>query len=113
MLCFCCSQGLKDWEDDDEPWTEHARWSPNCSYVLLSKGKGFVEEACGMKNDVPKISQEARIPKISLEITNDMKFTYFMYNSQELSKLIADHKGASLLENNFKVNSTKRYISYC
>lgn len=61
MLCFCCSQGLKDWEDDDEPWTEHARWSPTCSYVLLSKGKDFVDKARGVKNDVAKINQEARI----------------------------------------------------
>lgn len=58
MLCFSCSQGLKDWEDDDEPWTEHARWSPNCSYVLLSKGKNFVDEACGVKNVASTINQE-------------------------------------------------------
>lgn len=61
MLCFCCSQGLKDWEDDDEPWTEHARWSPTCTYVLLSKGKDFVDKACGVKKDVANIKQEARI----------------------------------------------------
>ncbi|XP_050525793.1 baculoviral IAP repeat-containing protein 2-like isoform X2 [Daktulosphaira vitifoliae] len=84
MLCFCCSQGLKDWEDDDEPWTEHARWSPNCSYVLLSKGKTFVDEACGKKNQIPTIDQE------------------------ELSKFIANHKDNSILESNIKVNSIKR-----
>lgn len=44
MLCFYCSQGLKDWEDDDEPWTEHAKWSCKCSYLLLSKGKKFVDQ---------------------------------------------------------------------
>jgi len=48
MLCYYCSQGLKDWEDNDEPWTEHARWSKSCSYVLLNKGKNFVDEACGV-----------------------------------------------------------------
>lgn len=58
MLCFCCSQGLKDWEDEDEAWTEHARWSPACSYVLLSKGKNFVDEACGVRNEVTKINHE-------------------------------------------------------
>jgi len=65
MLCFCCSQGLKDWEDEDEPWTEHARWSPTCSYVLLSKGKSFVDAACGVKNDVPKINQEVLITLVT------------------------------------------------
>lgn len=67
MLCFCCSQGLKDWEDDDEPWTEHARWSPTCSYVLLSKGKHFVDKACGVRDEVPKINQEARILVFTVE----------------------------------------------
>jgi len=56
MLCFYCSQGLKDWEENDEPWTEHARWSKNCSYMLLNKGKNFVDKACGMKGNTPKFN---------------------------------------------------------
>jgi len=48
MICYYCNQGLKDWEDNDEPWTEHARWSETCSYVLLNKGKNFVDKACGV-----------------------------------------------------------------
>lgn len=107
MLCFCCSQGLKDWEDDDEPWTEHARWSPNCSYVLLSKGKSFVEEACGVRSDVPKINQEARI---YLTIFEKKLETNFVINLQELYKLISDHKDDSIPENNIKVISAKRYV---
>lgn len=68
MLCFYCGQGLKDWEDNDEPWTEHAKWSPNCSYLLLSKGKNFVHEACGLKNDIPKLSKEVSIFFINFEV---------------------------------------------
>ncbi|VVC24367.1 Hypothetical protein CINCED_3A022001 [Cinara cedri] len=80
MICFCCSQGLKDWEDDDEPWTEHAKWSPTCTYVLLSKGKYFVDLARGL------------IP-----------------NQKELSKMIANNEDLSILENNnIKVNLTRR-----
>ncbi|XP_025190216.1 baculoviral IAP repeat-containing protein 2-like isoform X2 [Melanaphis sacchari] len=88
MLCYYCSQGLKDWEDDDEPWTEHARWSSTCSYVLLNKGKNFVDKACGVKSsDISK------------------------FNTKELFKLIAEHKDTtSILENNMKVNSTKRKL---
>lgn len=59
VSCFYCNKGLKDWEDEDEPWTEHARWSPKCNYVLLSKGKHFVDAVCGVKNDIPtKIKEE-------------------------------------------------------
>lgn len=58
MLCFYCGQGLRDWEDDDDPWIEHGRWSPTCSYVLLSKGKQFVDETCIMRDEVSKNNQE-------------------------------------------------------
>ena len=41
--CFYCGGGLKNWEPDDDPWVEHARWFKDCPYLLTSKGKGFVE----------------------------------------------------------------------
>lgn len=41
--CFCCDGGLKDWEEDDIPWEQHARWFNRCAYVLLVKGKQFVQ----------------------------------------------------------------------
>lgn len=48
--CFYCDGGLKDWEEDDVPWEQHARWFSRCAYVLLVKGKQFVQmvitEAC-------------------------------------------------------------------
>lgn len=49
-ICFHCGGGLKDWEESDEPWVEHARWFSKCSYVLMVKGKDFVDEVCGRKN---------------------------------------------------------------
>lgn len=51
MLCYCCNQGLKDWESQDNPWLEHARWSPNCSYVLLMLGKKCVARICSEGNN--------------------------------------------------------------
>ncbi|VVC29531.1 Zinc finger, RING-type,Zinc finger, RING/FYVE/PHD-type,BIR repeat [Cinara cedri] len=83
--CFYCSQGLIDWEDDDEPWTEHARFSPNCIFLLLSKGRDFVDKVYRLKNSRQSINQE------------------------ELSKSIADHEDGSFLENsNIKTHPTER-----
>ncbi|KAK9502250.1 hypothetical protein O3M35_011054 [Rhynocoris fuscipes] len=48
-ICYHCGGGLKDWEETDEPWVEHARWFSKCPYVLLVKGKEFVDEVCGHK----------------------------------------------------------------
>lgn len=66
MSCFCCSQIIKDWEDDDEPWTTHAKWSPTCSYLLLSKGKLFINGADALKSGT--IDLEASIHNFVFKI---------------------------------------------
>lgn len=43
VQCFFCDGGLKGWDPTDQPWTEHARWFPKCSFLLLKKGQDFVQ----------------------------------------------------------------------
>ncbi|XP_047524934.1 death-associated inhibitor of apoptosis 2-like isoform X1 [Pieris napi] len=45
VRCFYCDGGLGKWEAGDIPWREHARWFPQCGYVLLMKGQQFVDTA--------------------------------------------------------------------
>ncbi|KAH3712508.1 baculoviral IAP repeat-containing protein 3-like isoform X2 [Dreissena polymorpha] len=40
--CFHCGIGLRHWSQDDDPWVEHARFSPNCDFLLNMKGQEFV-----------------------------------------------------------------------
>nr|BDT61650.1 MAG: baculoviral IAP repeat-containing protein [Marsupenaeus japonicus endogenous nimavirus] len=42
VQCFHCGGGLRNWEMDDDPWELHAKWYPNCNYVLLKKGESFI-----------------------------------------------------------------------
>ncbi|XP_078322302.1 baculoviral IAP repeat-containing protein 8-like [Crassostrea virginica] len=42
VVCFYCGQGLHEWDVEDEPWGEHARWSPDCPFLLNIKGPEFV-----------------------------------------------------------------------
>ncbi|KAK3585156.1 hypothetical protein CHS0354_034288 [Potamilus streckersoni] len=42
VRCFFCGGGLRSWEEGDDPWEEHARWYPDCSFLKTCKGKGFV-----------------------------------------------------------------------
>ena len=42
LLCFSCGGGLKDWTPKDTPWYEHARWFPRCQYLILKRGKEFI-----------------------------------------------------------------------
>ncbi|XP_063408069.1 baculoviral IAP repeat-containing protein 3-like [Mytilus trossulus] len=41
--CFFCGGGLRNWETGDDPWVEHARWFPKCSYLRQNKGDRFIK----------------------------------------------------------------------
>ncbi|KAL3881722.1 hypothetical protein ACJMK2_028122 [Sinanodonta woodiana] len=43
VRCFSCDGGLKNWEPEDDPWIEHARWFPNCDYLRHVKGDEFIQ----------------------------------------------------------------------
>ncbi|XP_068144797.1 death-associated inhibitor of apoptosis 2 [Drosophila tropicalis] len=53
VRCFHCDIGLRSWEKEDEPWHEHAKWSPKCQFLLLAKGPNFVHEVI----NPPAVSQ--------------------------------------------------------
>ncbi|AGR57007.1 IAP-3 [Choristoneura occidentalis alphabaculovirus] len=42
--CFYCDGGLNDWEQDDEPWQQHALYFRHCAYVLFVKGRDYVQK---------------------------------------------------------------------
>ncbi|KAL5010195.1 hypothetical protein ScPMuIL_012500 [Solemya velum] len=44
VRCFFCGGGLRNWEDGDNPWVEHARWYPRCAFVKQCKGESFIKD---------------------------------------------------------------------
>lgn len=48
-VCFHCGGGLRDWEETDDPWVEHAAWFPKCTHVVLIKGPKFIEDCRQLK----------------------------------------------------------------
>lgn len=44
VKCFFCDGGLCNWEANDEPWTEHARWFPDCGFLKQVKGMTFIQK---------------------------------------------------------------------
>ncbi|XP_011876982.1 PREDICTED: baculoviral IAP repeat-containing protein 7-B-like [Vollenhovia emeryi] len=48
-LCYHCGGGLRDWEPQDDPWIEHAKWFEYCPYLVLTKGTEFVSNITGRK----------------------------------------------------------------
>ncbi|KAJ8314648.1 hypothetical protein KUTeg_006798 [Tegillarca granosa] len=51
VYCFFCGQGLKSWDPEDEPWIEHAKWSPKCKFVHDVHGKDFVTKIQNSKSN--------------------------------------------------------------
>ncbi|KAK3590332.1 hypothetical protein CHS0354_011852 [Potamilus streckersoni] len=43
VRCFSCDGGLKNWEPEDDPWIEHARWFSDCDYLRHVKGEEFIQ----------------------------------------------------------------------
>ncbi|XP_021362910.1 uncharacterized protein LOC110456458 [Mizuhopecten yessoensis] len=59
--CFCCGGGLEKWEAEDDPWIEHARWFPNCRFVIRNKQQWFVD----LVQDTLRHSQTKNIPQLT------------------------------------------------
>ncbi|KAH8395283.1 hypothetical protein KR222_008192, partial [Zaprionus bogoriensis] len=43
VRCFSCGGGLKDWDNNDEPWEQHALWLSHCRFVKLIKGQLYID----------------------------------------------------------------------
>nr|BDT61655.1 MAG: baculoviral IAP repeat-containing protein [Marsupenaeus japonicus endogenous nimavirus] len=43
VACFHCEGGILNWERNDIPWHEHAKYYPTCNYLYLKKGKNFID----------------------------------------------------------------------
>ena len=44
VKCWYCNGGLQNWERDDDPIEEHAKWFPLCEFVLQQKGPDYVHQ---------------------------------------------------------------------
>lgn len=60
-VCFECNGGLKDWEDNDDPWEQHALWFPTCKFLINTKGQDFIDHI--KRKFSPNSKQEAGTTK--------------------------------------------------
>eukprot|EP00093_Oithona_nana_P000072 00072.XXX_1718_259_1 [CDS] Oithona nana genome sequencing. len=63
--CFYCDGGLRNWQPEDDPWTEHARWFFKCGFVRLVKGDEFISKCLDERPPeplAPEISKNPRTP---------------------------------------------------
>lgn len=58
VCCFSCGGGLKDWEEKDDPWEQHAMWYGNCEYLKLIKGEDFIAKMAKKRDTMCKNSND-------------------------------------------------------
>lgn len=75
VRCFSCGGGLKDWDDNDEPWEQHALWLSNCRFVKLIKGQLYIDmiaAAQAAQNVKPAAAVEEQPSCPSTDSTNTL-----------------------------------------
>lgn len=55
VMCFSCGGGLRDWDENDEPWEQHALWFSKCEYLKLVKGQEYIDQ---VKANQTKMEEE-------------------------------------------------------
>jgi len=109
--CFYCEGGLRNWQPDDDPWTEHARWFTKCGYVRLIKGDEFIAKCVEEipTQELPK-DKDTNIRKVLTE--EDLKSMMTMPMVQEVLAMgINESRVRIALEKNGKMYQTANELA--
>ena len=68
VKCFYCNGGLQNWDTHDDPWFEHAKWFPECEFLLQQRGPEYVER---VKNRFPNLTRPTLNNQISISATSN------------------------------------------
>lgn len=73
VCCFSCGGGLKDWEENDDPWEQHGMWYGKCEYLKLMKGADFVTKMAQQKEEICKKSNDCAASSSSQSSQESLK----------------------------------------
>lgn len=108
VRCYFCGGGLRNWEDGDTPWIEHARWFPNCDYLKRRKGDLFIQMHRQDQNEDPTFAPLPPPPSSPRESLNYAATKEMEKSLSNPSKEEDDIASRSVLEMGYskpKVNS--------
>ncbi|NXG79696.1 XIAP ligase, partial [Baryphthengus martii] len=72
VVCFHCGGALEEWEEKEDPWDQHAKWFPGCSFVRNEKGLEFI-------NNV-HLRDGCRDSTVSVLLVNQISFYDLLQN---------------------------------
>uniref|UniRef100_F6Y8I1 RING-type domain-containing protein n=1 Tax=Ciona intestinalis TaxID=7719 RepID=F6Y8I1_CIOIN len=61
VKCWYCGNKLKNFDVEDEPWMEHAKWFPQCEFLLQNKGHAFV---ANIQTSYPRNVHVVNLPSV-------------------------------------------------
>jgi hypothetical protein len=80
VCCFSCGGGVKNWEENDDPWEEHARWHGDCEHVNLVKGADFITKLAETPREAAsKVSPPSETAEVEIE---DFRLCRVCYNDE-------------------------------
>ena len=85
VSCFHCGVILESWEEDDDPFFEHARWAPKCQYVILTRGQVFVDMCQKKQNEILNhFAMENGVVNPSVKAVEIMQHDFMKYYTEEI-----------------------------
>lgn len=69
VRCFHCNGGLRQWQKEDDPWFEHAKWFPKCQFVELVKGSQYIADV--REQTVPSVDVAREHVQMALQMGLD------------------------------------------
>ena len=100
VRCFFCSGALREWGDSDVPWEEHARWFPECLYLIHKKGEDYINmihkntpshKKCERKTQQQKHIEAKKKETITMQEEMHRICIQLGYEKEEIAKAIALH----------------------
>ena len=83
VKCWYCDGGLQNWEFEDEPWHEHAKWFPTCPFLLEKKGPEYISGVAEMYPGIKRPRLRFRVTRPSRTLTPAQ--SYFTPQSPQTS----------------------------
>ncbi|KAF5295949.1 hypothetical protein FQA39_LY12721 [Lamprigera yunnana] len=111
-ICFHCGGGLKDWEDNDNPWEQHAKWFSKCNFVRLQKGHEYISKICS-REDAILSSEDAA--NLEIPPTNNLNITTVNLNgvSPSTSETIQNNAKEVVASEDHKVSNINTMCKIC
>ena len=67
VRCFYCAGAIREWAITDDPHVEHARWFPDCSYLIQVKTTQFVDQVHASTPANKKSVRQTKAEKIAIK----------------------------------------------